>query len=74
MSGEPRTPGAGFVLLERVTAAVLLLVLAALGWVVWAAELAEWVGPAESVQVVALLVLLLTALILVSVVALLHTR
>ena len=66
--------GRPFALLERVTAAVLLLVVAALGWVLLAAELPGWTGAASDAQVVGLLVLLTAALALVSIVALLHTR
>jgi hypothetical protein len=75
LPSPPLPTGPRFPLLERITAAVLIVVLAALGWVLLAAS-----GPAESawaateVQVVILLGLLLVALILVSLVALLHTR
>jgi len=72
--------------LERSTAAVLLLVLAALGGMVLAAwhpewtrglaarhpEWASWVAP--EVQVGVVLALLVAALLLVSATALLHTR
>jgi len=61
--------------LERGTAGVLLLVLAALGWMVLAAlrpEWGQWV--ALEVQVGIVLALLAAALLLVSVTALLHTR
>jgi len=70
LSAEPRFP-----LLERFTAAVLIVVLASLGWVLLAgAQPVESAPAATEAQVVILLGLLLTALILVSVVALLHTR
>jgi hypothetical protein len=61
--------------LERITAFVLLLVLAALGWMVlatWRPEWGRWV--ALEVQVWVVLALLTAALALVSIVALLHTR
>jgi ethanolamine permease len=62
-------------LLEAITAVVLLAVLAALTWVVLASYAPQTFGlvPIES-GVVAILALLTTALVLVSVVALLHTR
>ena len=78
MSGEgpsQQAPAGGyFRLLERITAAVLLLVVASLGWILAAAyqpDLANW---AEEAQVIIVLVLLTAALVLVSIVALLHTR
>jgi hypothetical protein len=62
-------------LLERATAVVLLVVLLALGWMALAAGWPEWASwVALDVQVGLVLALLTTALILVSVVALLHTR
>jgi hypothetical protein len=64
-----------FPILERITAAVLLLVLLALGWIVLAAywpPAVEWVT--IPLQVVGVIILLALALLLVSVVALLHTR
>jgi hypothetical protein len=54
---------------------VLLLVLLALGWMVlaaWQPAWAEWAG--LEVQVWLILALLTLALVLVSIVALLHTR
>jgi hypothetical protein len=61
--------------LEWLTAAVLLAVLAALGWLVLAAYAPVCAGWAsEEVQVVLLAGLLLVALLLVSAVALGHTR
>jgi hypothetical protein len=67
---DPR--GAG---LETLAAIVLLLVLAALAWMVLAAywPAAFSVAPVET-EVIAMLVLLTAALLLVSVVALVHTR
>jgi hypothetical protein len=64
-----------YLLLERVTAAVLLAVLLALGWILCVAYQPAWLrfAPAE-VEVVVVLALLSAALLLVSVVALLHTR
>jgi hypothetical protein len=79
MTGDgPENPppnGRHFRLLERVTAGVLLLVVALLGWILLAAyqpEAARWA--AEEVQVLVALGMLSAALVLVSVVALLHTR
>ena len=72
---ERRPPPGWFVLLEGLTAVLLLAVLAALGWVVLAAyapALAEW--PGQEVQVLVLAGLLLAALLSVSAVALCHTR
>jgi hypothetical protein len=74
MSGEVPNP-CRFVWLEHVTALVLLLVLASLGWMVLAAfcpSVAELV--AAEVPIVIMIGLLAAALGLVSVVALLHTR
>jgi hypothetical protein len=61
--------------LEQITAAVLLIVLAALGWIVIAAywPAAEH-GLVPQWELIGITVLLLGALGLVSVVALLHTR
>jgi succinate dehydrogenase hydrophobic anchor subunit len=64
-----------YLLLERITALVLLLVMVSLGWIVAAANFpscAEWATPEWQVGIV--LVLLTAALLLVSVLALLHTR
>jgi uncharacterized membrane protein YcjF (UPF0283 family) len=75
MSDEKPPSQPRFPLLERITAAVLLLVLAALGWVLVAAYQPDWIGWATAeVQVIVILALLTAALVLVSVVALLHTR
>ncbi len=64
-----------FVWLEGLTAALLLAVLAALGWMVAAAYVPAWAEwPGQEVQVLLLAGLLLAALLLVSVVALWHTR
>jgi hypothetical protein len=61
--------------LETATAIVLLMVLAALLWLVLAAHWPQVFGLASpEVEVLVILALLTTALILVSVVALLHTR
>ncbi len=62
-------------LLERTAAGLLLLVLAALGWMIVASYVPEW-GRLESVELEVFLIvaLLLATLLLVSIVALLHTR
>jgi hypothetical protein len=61
--------------LERIAAGVLWLVLAALGWMVCVAYAPAWGRVlSEEAEVVILLVLLTGALLLVSVVALWHTR
>ncbi len=61
--------------LERMTALVLLLVLAAVAWMVCVANGVEWLRLAsEEMEAVLVLGLLTAALVLVSVVALLHTR
>jgi CHASE2 domain-containing sensor protein len=61
--------------LEHVTAGVLLLVLLALGWMVLAAYWPGWASwTRRDEQVFLLLTLLSAALVLVSVVALRHTR
>jgi hypothetical protein len=65
------TPTGRILLLERITAGVLLLVIAMLGWIVLAA-LNEWNSSAG--QVAAVVVILTAALVLVSVLALLQTR
>jgi hypothetical protein len=71
VSGGKRAP----VWLEWLTGAVLVLVLAALGWMVAAAYVPAWVRlPSVAAEVVLVLALLTSALALVSVVALLHTR
>jgi hypothetical protein len=75
MDGLDRGPKRGVLALETITAAVLLLVLAALAWMVLAAY---WPGAfrlaAVGTEVIVVLVLLSLALALVSIVALLHTR
>jgi hypothetical protein len=66
---------AAILFLERLTAALLLAVVLALGWMVLVTYYPE--GPrlaSVEVEVVVMLALLAAALILVSVVALLHTR
>jgi hypothetical protein len=62
-------------LIEGIAAGVLLLVLASLGWMIVAAYVPEW-GRAASLEfeVIFIVVLMLAALVLVSVVALMHTR
>jgi hypothetical protein len=60
--------------LERLTACVLLLVVTSVGWMTLAGY-QEWCRlPSVKVEVLAILSLLAMALILVSVVALWHTR
>jgi hypothetical protein len=61
--------------LERLTAGVLLLVVAAVAWMVFVASQPDWLrlGSVE-VEAVVMLGLLTAALLLVTVVALLHTR
>jgi hypothetical protein len=61
--------------LERLTAAVLLLVIAAVGWMVCVTVRPDWLRlPSVEMEAVAVLGLLTAAVLLVSVVALLHTR
>ncbi|HEV3117764.1 MAG TPA: hypothetical protein VGY58_11965 [Gemmataceae bacterium] len=61
--------------LEQLTAIVLLAVVAALGWMILAAYWpAQFRLPSVQMEIVIILGLLLTALLLVSMVALLHTR
>ena len=72
MSQEPR-PASRF--LEQLTAAVLLAVVIALGWMIVVAYQPAWFRlPSVEMEIVIVLVMLGTALLLVSVVALLHTR
>lgn len=71
---EAEAAGASFALLERVTAAALGLVLLALGWMIGVAlEPHRMRLGSANVEVIVVLGLLLLALILVSVVAMLHT-
>jgi hypothetical protein len=72
---EKRPRPGWFLWLERVTAGTLVGVVLALGWIFGAAYVPVW-ADLVSVEtgVVAILVLLAAALVLVSVVALLHTR
>jgi hypothetical protein len=73
---SPRRPdGLLMAVLERVAAGLLLLILAALGWMTLVSYNPEWgrLGSLE-LEVVLVVGLLLAALVLVSVVALLHTR
>jgi hypothetical protein len=76
LSPEPRPRSSLLlVLLEWVTAAVLVLVLAALGWMAAADGLPVSCRlPWLEAEIVTVLVLLTTALLLVSVLALLHTQ
>jgi hypothetical protein len=75
MSMDRAARPAHFPVLEWVTGAVLVLVLAALAWMIGAAYRPAWFEWASvEVEIIAVLVLLTTSLFLVSVVALLHTR
>jgi hypothetical protein len=68
-------PGWLYRLLEQLASAILLLVLAALGWMILAASFPEWGRLASlEVEVMGIVGLLVAALVAVSVVALLHTR
>jgi hypothetical protein len=70
-----RRGSTSFLLLEWVTAAVLVLVLAALGWMAGADLLpASWRLLSLEVEILVALTLLTAALLFVSVLALLHTR
>jgi len=63
------------VLVERIAATVLLAVVAALGWMVLVAYEPLWLRlPAEEWEIIVVLGLMLAALILVGLVAMLHTR
>ena len=71
----PRPAGPRYPLLEGCTAAVLVLVLLSLGWMALGACRPGWGAWADlRVQVWAVTGLLGASLVLVSVVALLHTR
>lgn len=71
---EQHAPGAGFLLLERLTAFVLLLVLLALGWLIVVSWRPDWLRlNSEAAEVVILLALLGGALLLVSAAALIQT-
>jgi len=72
---DRRRGSTSFLLLEWVTAVVLVLVLAALGWMAGADLLpASWRLLSLEVEILAALTLLTAALLFVSVLALLHTR
>jgi ethanolamine permease len=72
---QPTQARSRFAWLEKLTAAVLLLVVAVLGWILLAAYLPDWAGwAAGELPVVLVLGVVAVALLLVSVVALLHTR
>jgi len=61
--------------LERITSVVLLAVVLALGWIIVVSIQPTWLRlPSPAVEVAIVLALLVAALLLVSVVALLHTR
>jgi hypothetical protein len=66
---------AGLRWLEQATATVLVAVLAGLAWVLTVAYQPDWLRlPSAEAEVIAMVVLLGAALLLVSAVALLHTR
>ena len=67
--------GRSFRLLEQIASGLLLLVLAALGWMIVATYNPEW-GRLASLEIEVILVvgLLLAALLMVSLVALIHTQ
>jgi hypothetical protein len=72
---QPPTAGTAYRLLERAAGILLLLVLAALAWMIAAAYVPEWGRLATlETEVILIIGLLLAALLLVSLVALLHTR
>ena len=71
---EDRSASKPFVWLERLTAGLLVIVILALAWMIVVAHQATWLRLDEAVEVAVVLVLLVGALVLVSVVALLHTR
>jgi len=72
---DRRRGSTSFLLLEWVTAVVLVLVLAALGWMAGADLLpASWRLLSLEVEILVALTLLTAALLFVSVLALLHTR
>jgi hypothetical protein len=75
-SSNPGPPAcAGLRWLEHITAAVLLAVVGALCWVLVAAYEPEWLRlPSAEVEVLVVTALLTAALLLVSVLSLLHTR
>lgn len=60
---------------EKLTALVLIAVMFALGWIVLVSYQPDWLRlPWPEVEVILIIALLSLALVLVSVVALLHTR
>jgi uncharacterized membrane protein (DUF485 family) len=68
-NGRPRQ------LLEQLTAVVLLAVVISLGWMILAAYQPAWIRlPSVEMEIVIILGLLAAALLLVSIVSLLHTR
>jgi len=75
LTSPPRQASPLYRLFERAVAGLLLLVLAALGWMTLASYNPEW-GRLGNLELEVLLIvgLLLATLALVSVVALLHTR
>jgi hypothetical protein len=71
----PVSAGRRYAWLEGLTAGVLVAVVVSLGWMILSAYQPDWVSwGSTEVQVVVICALLLAALLLVSVVALLHTR
>lgn len=74
-SQEPRPPSAPYRRLEQLTGIVLGVVLVALGWILAAAYAGDWIHFAQQeTEAIVVLAILTLALVLVTVVALLHTR
>jgi hypothetical protein len=72
---EPSRLPAWQLWLERITSGVLLAVIAALGWMIVVANQPGWLRlSSPTAEVIVILTLLVSALLLVSLVALLHTR
>ncbi len=74
-TSDSPTPGRTGRLLERAATGLLMLVLAALGWMIIASYLPQWARLENlELEVFLIVALLVVTLLLVSVVALLHTR
>lgn len=75
MTSETANAPGSFLWLERVTATVLVLVILAVGWMIFAEDLPAWLRLATvQAEIVAVVGLLSAALGLVSALAFLHTR